>query len=195
MDSSSNSAARLRAAFPSAAAADVDLALGIVEESSFGPTDHDIGPVVVNGEPRHIPHRIYSPAPAPRSLALLTDPARTVIHCLLTRHHDGHVREAHLRKIVSSPRDWVPPFVVQLLGEYVTKIHDVVLENVGHLSKESDARFASENPGFMTLTRQRAISYWNCYYRQACPALHVYVAYRILEVLSPPRAKPATRRR
>jgi hypothetical protein len=109
MESSSSVANRLRAAFPSTVTADVDVALGIIEEHRLRPTDHDIGPVVMNGEPLRIPSRIYSPDPAPRSVAALTVPARTVLHCLFTRHHDGRVREAHLREVISSPACCVPP--------------------------------------------------------------------------------------
>ncbi len=185
MDSSSSVANRLRAAFPSAATADLNLALGIIDEDRLGPSEQDIGPVVVNGETLHIPARIHSRNPGPRSIAALTAPARTIVHCLFTRHHDGHVREAHLREVISSPHDWVPPYVVQILGEYVIEIINVVSENIGYLSQEIYARFVTENPAFMTLTRHRAISYWNCYFRAS--RLHDYAAHRILEVLSPSR--------
>ena len=188
MELSSSVANRLRAAFPSAVAADVDLALGIIEEDRRGPTDHDVGRLVVNGEPLHIPVRIYSPDPEPRSIAGLTAPAQTILHCLFSRHHDGRVREAHLREVISSPCAWVPPYVIQLVGEYVIEIVNVVLENRGYLRQKTYARFVSENPAFMTLTRQRAISYWNCYFKTPGLALHDYAAHSILEVLSPSRA-------
>jgi hypothetical protein len=189
MDASSRVANRLRAAFPAAATGDVNLALGIVEEARLKPTDHDIGPVGVNGEPLHIPARIYAPDPDPRSIAALTLPARTVLHCLFTRHHDGYVREAHLREVISSPCEWVPPYVIQLVGEYVVEILNVVLENLEYLRQETYSRFVRENPAFMTLTRQRAASYWNCYFRMSRLPLRDYPAQRILEALGPSRAE------
>ena len=147
MDLSSSVANRLRAAFPSAAAADVDLALAIIEEDRRGPTDHDVGRLVVNGEPLHIPARIYSPDPEPRSIAGLTAPAQTILHCLFSRHHDGRVREAHLREVIPSPCAWAPPYVIQLVGEYVIEIVNVVLENLGYLRQKTYARFVAREPG------------------------------------------------
>ena len=74
------------------------------------------------------------------------------------------------------------------MGEYVIEIVNVVLENLGYLRQETYARFVSENPAFMTLTRRRAISYWNCYFRTPGLALHDYAAHSILEASSPSRA-------
>lgn len=164
---------------------DVDTVLGLVDVGQPLPTEHDIGSVVVGGEPLRIPARIYCPEPEPPAVAALTGSARTVLHCLFTRHHDGHVREAHLREVISSPLGWVPPYVVQLLGEYVIEIHRVIQENVRYLRQETYSRFVAENPAFIGLTRQRAISYWNCYFRSQHRALSNYVAHQVLEVLDP----------
>jgi len=82
----------------------------------------------------------------------------------------------------------VPPYVIQLVGEYVIEIVNVVRENLGCLRQKTYARFVSENPCFITLTRRRATSYWNCYYRTSDLAFHDYPAHPILEVLSPSRA-------
>src|SRR5688572_16660161 len=106
---------RLRSAFPSSIAADVDAALAVVPLDGPELPIHDIGPVRVGGEELHIPSRFYAPEPPTEVLDTLADSARTVLACLYTRHHDGHVRERQLRAVISSSADWVPPFVVQLL--------------------------------------------------------------------------------
>ena len=77
----------------------------------------------------------------------------------------GHSRaagggETNLREVISSPLGWGPPYVVQLLGEYVIEIHHFVQESIGYLKHETYSRFMEENPAFIGLTRQRAISYW-----------------------------------
>ena len=79
---------------------------------------------------------------------------RTALACLYTRHNDGHVRERHLRAVIRSSADWVPPFIVQLLGEYVIEIHRVIESNVDCLGQESYLRFVAKNPVFMKATRQ-----------------------------------------
>jgi len=59
----------------------------------------------------------------------------------------------------------VVPFVVQLLGEYVAEIAEVIEAHLGGLSRHLYAEFFRENPSFVALTQTRAMSYWNCYYR------------------------------
>lgn len=38
------------------------------------------------------------------------------MHRLYTRHHDGHVRQRHLARIIEVTDSWIVPFVVQLIG-------------------------------------------------------------------------------
>lgn len=120
----------------------------------------------VNGEPLSLPGRLYCPPDLLRQVVdRETGDARIFAMCLGTRHWDGHVREAYLRRIVDLDRDWVVPFVVQLLGEYVVEIARVINAALPHLDQSRYAAFARENPRFMELTRQRTVSYWDCYYR------------------------------
>jgi len=60
----------------------------------------------------------------------------------------------------------VPPFVLKLLGEYVVEILFAIQSNVSALDASIYRRFVKENPEFMEKTRQRMISYWDCYYRR-----------------------------
>jgi hypothetical protein len=184
MDLGSSTARRLRAAFPAAAAPDVASVLSVVEDSRLGASGHDIGPVVVGGEVLLIPARQYLPEPSADVVATLAGSARTVLGCLYTRHHDGHVRERFLRQVISSSLAWAPPFVIQLLGEYIIEAHEVVRENAAFLSHATYARFVAENQSFMRLTRQRVISYWNCYYRRRYPDIHHYPAHQLIEALA-----------
>ena len=184
MDLDSVTARRVRTAFPSALATDVDAVLRLVEIGQHEPSDHDIGPVVVSGEVLHIPARIYYPEVGAEALLGLTTLARTALECLFTRHHDGHVREKYLRAVISSQLSWVPPFVIQLLGEYVAEIHLVIRHHIDSLGGETYRRFIAENPAFIELTRQRVTSYWNCYYRRAHRQLRDYVAHQVIEVLA-----------
>jgi len=139
---------RLRA-FPSSLAAEVDAALALVPPGPIETTDDDIGPVHVGGERLHIPSRIYSAEPRFDAPDLRTDTARTAVGCLYTRHSDGHLREKHVRAIISSSEGWVPPFVVQLIGEYVVEIQEVIESNVAYLGQPSYVRFVAENPTFV----------------------------------------------
>ena len=88
--------------------------------------------VKVAAEVVKLPTRIHND-PALISLEYLTDPQKEFGDCLLTRHTDGFVRERHLARILNSKNVWVPPFVVQLVGEYVIEILRLIQQNVKNL--------------------------------------------------------------
>jgi hypothetical protein len=125
--------------------------------------------VTTEGEPVTIPERIYHPEP--KSFEALTETQQLMLHCVYTRHHDGFVRQRHLQAILASGEDWVAPFVVRLVGEYVLPIvEDIHAALVtGRGEHENLSRFAAENPSFVDLTGQRAVSYWDAYHRQEYP--------------------------
>jgi hypothetical protein len=83
-----------------------------------------------------------------------------------------------LTRIIASNRIWTPPFVVQLVGEYVAEIIRVVHQNLGNLDASLYRQFLRANPQFLAITEQRVISYWNCYYRSH--ARDEYVGFQVL---------------
>ena len=111
-----------------------------------------------------IPHRIYYDPPPLQNLRL-TKIQSELLDCLLTRHHDGFVRQKHLARIIHSQNTWIPCFVVPLVGEYVIEILRFIHENQASLRTPLYAEFIAENTDFIALTGQRVMSYWNCYYR------------------------------
>jgi hypothetical protein len=157
-----------RSAFPAS------LALPVTRVTArLGPTDPRSPAralhVVVDGEALAIPYRFSF---APGSLAgaqALPAEERLVLMCIFSRHHDGHVREECLRAIVGRPEPWVAPFVIQPLGEYVMEIIQVVRSSLDTLNRAGYKRFVDTNRPFLELTRQRAISYWNIYFRRQFP--------------------------
>src|SRR5271163_3658536 len=77
--------------------------------------------VCVGGETISIPYRIYHD-PVLVDATNLTARQRELLDCLMTRHHNGFIRERHLAGILCAHDEWIPPFVVQLVGEYVIEI-------------------------------------------------------------------------
>ena len=124
------------------------------------------------------PHRIHND-PALIRLDHLTDLQRELIACLLTRHTDGFVREQHLTRIIHSRNVWVPPFVVQLVGEYVIEILQVIKQNLRNLDMFTYGKFLRANPDFLVTTERRVISYWSCYYSEH--KRDEYVGFQLLE--------------
>lgn len=152
-------------------------------------TSRDWSPVVVRGEPVEVPHRIYHPVPAGRRFA---DDTATglAITCLYTRHADGLVRQAALRHVLDrAEQPWTVPFVLQLLGEHVVEIcEDIELFAATRLEDcpgwaGNVREFRDENVDFVALTRQRAMSYWQCYHRHRYPSPASYPSLRAIALL------------
>src|SRR6187402_1157460 len=116
--------AQLARAFPAAIQADARAVLAALPDQTFDRTE-PIGPVRVRGEALIIPQRIY--LPPPRAVDLRGTQG-TVLACVYSRNDDGRVRETFLRRLLPSADPWVAPFVVQLIGEYVIEIIEVVAE-------------------------------------------------------------------
>jgi hypothetical protein len=87
--------------------------------------------------------------------------AQLALRCLYTRHHDGYVRQRNLDQVVSAPEAWVVPYVVQLVGEYVVEIIEVIAAALPQLTVRGSpqralyGRFAADNPAFIDLTAAR----------------------------------------
>ncbi|NNG44457.1 hypothetical protein HJP15_16265 [Pseudoalteromonas sp. NEC-BIFX-2020_002] len=116
-----------------------------------------------------IPTRIYTDEGQLGRLAKLTPKQQEVIYCVFSRHHDGFVREKCLRQFVTSNNSFTAPYILQLLGEYVVEIIEVIYQNREKINKDNLVRYISENPLHYEQTRQRVYSYWDCYYRRAYP--------------------------
>lgn len=119
--------------------------------------------VLVSGESVHIPYRVTHDV-ASVDLNGLTDLQTVLLSCILTRHFDGFVRERHLARILTSNYEWVPPFVIQLVGEYVLEILCRVRDGLSDLDRNLYRDFLLANPAFFDRTKQRVRSYWYCYY-------------------------------
>ena len=158
-------AKHVRAAFPKALSHEVDSVFNIVPLSSERPLFREIGPISINGEILHIPNRIYWQQPAQVEINKLTDIQVLILACLYTRNYDGFVRERYLEQIIRHSEEWVIPYIIQLLGEYVIEIIHRIEKSVDYLNKEQFSKFGEENPEYIRLTRQRIISYWNAYRR------------------------------
>jgi len=173
----------LQAAFPSYLSKDVEAVVAILPTCFLEPTQYDVGPITISGELIHIPSRIYSPEPRLASLYGLSAQELAILACIYTRHHDGFIRQKYLEKLFSQDEIWVCPFVLQLIGEYVVEIIEVILHNINRMPMQSYHKFINENPAFVYLLKQRIVSYWNCYYRSRFPHFEHYVGFQIANML------------
>jgi hypothetical protein len=144
----------------------------------------------VAGEPVVIPARIHNPEPSPGAVAGMSRVEVVVTAAIYSRHHDGYVRQRQLGTLLGADEPWTAPFIVQLLGEYVIEIcRDIewfarTAFPARPAMQESMSAFFSENRCFAALTRQRAISYWSCFYRGLHASQDSYPALAALSMLS-----------
>ena len=129
-----------------------------------------------------IPYRVYYDRKA-ISFNNLTSLQQVVLGCVLTRHHDGFVRRESLGRIISRKESWIPPFVIQLVGEYVVEILEAIHNNLSSLDSTVYAAFLNDNISFWETTKQHVVSYWDCYYRRTWKRREDYVGFRIIEHL------------
>ena len=176
----SESVGSIAKGFPAEIASEVRGVSVALPDSPYPPAGN-IGPLRMRGEVIQIPHRIYQDepdSPSPRGTI-----QETIVACVYTRHHDGAVRQRSLERLFPSLEYWVAPFVVQLVGEYVIEIVEVLARHAEQLRGEPYQQFVAENPEFLRLTNARMVSYWDCYYRERFPQLNEYVGTRVLEAL------------
>jgi len=145
--------------------------------------------VAVAGEPVVIPYRVYNPAPSPHLARGLSRTEQVMTAAIYSRHHDGLIRQRALGTLLECDEPWTAPFVVQLLGEYVIQICADIEEFTRTVlparpaMQASLSAFLGQNPCFAELTRQRAISYWSCYYRGLHASRATYPALTALSRL------------
>ena len=122
-------------AFPASVRDDALKAISILPQPSSNTWAFS---VCVSGEAVSIPYRIFHD-PALIDATRLTSVQAELLECLLTRHHSGFVREDHLANILRTNDEWVPPFVIQLVGEYVIEILQLVRQEESSSSTRSTA--------------------------------------------------------
>lgn len=186
-------ATRLLSAFPKSLANDVAKVVSVLPAADIPPSTKNIGPITIKGESIQIPYRIYHPELEQKATISLTYSQRIILACLYTRHHDGFIREKHVTQLMGSHDYWVPPFLLQLFGEYVVEIVLAIARQVNQLEQSLIAQFAQDNQQFICLTRSRVVSYWNCYYRWKYPRFLNYPGFIAMNELGLWSGKEARR--
>lgn len=125
--------------------------------------------VKVEQEQIQIPMRVYVSEIDSERIKKLTPTQQTMLYCLYTRHHDGHVRERYLQQLLKnhSHDGWVLAYIIELASEYVREIVDIIVPAIEQWDPEVKRRFVEDDPAYMKRIEDRMISYWNAYYRSS----------------------------
>lgn len=140
--------------------------------------------VSLNSETIRLPTRLYFDELDSGVYGTLNEVQQTIVDCIYTRHHNGFVRQNHLKRLSGTSFDFVRPFVIQLLGEYVIEILYVVDKVIYSKTIDSYASFLRENPVYWKQTQSRVVSYWNEYYRNDFPSFDDYIGKQIVDRLN-----------
>lgn len=133
MDTSNSN---LVTAFPAALRHDAFVSISTLPEA---PLPSHTFSVNIGSEAVQIPYGIYHD-PALIHSEHLTRTQDELLSCLLTGHHSGFVRQEKLKSILDSNHEWVPPFIVQLVGEYVIEIICSIRDNFDRLPSTPHSR-------------------------------------------------------
>lgn len=137
--------------------------------------------VDILGENVFIPRRVLRSSINP-NLSGLSPQQRKIAQCILTRSTDGFERQAALKEVLPINEPWSIPFFIALAGEYIIEIIDDIYTNINRINFEIVENFIGKNPNFHKITRDRVMSYWNCYYRHQFQRTD-YVGFRLLREL------------
>ena len=81
------------------------------------------------------------------------------------------------------PAPWVVPYVIELLGEYIVEISNGIAQALSRQRNALVADFVRMNHLHLRRLLQRAISYWNAYYRYVFPTWREFPACAALLML------------
>lgn len=137
--------------------------------------------IKLNGEQLIIPYRLYFDEPDIESETDLTDRQKIILNCIFLRHHNGYLRERRLNNLIDKDEKWIIPFTIQLLGEYVFEILEVLDEHINEKTINDYCSFTEENSKYWQQTESRMISYWNEYYRRKFPKLKEYLGTTLVK--------------
>lgn len=135
--------------------------------------------ISLEGQRLTIPYRIYCEEPVHLHL---TDTEALLLDCILTRHHNGYLREKSLRRILTAKPYFATPFIAQLLGEYVIEILSVIQANLSSILLDNLIQLKKDNPEFFNLTEKRVQSYWNCFFKGSIEKSD-YVGFQLLKAI------------
>ena len=132
--------------------------------------------ILWQGKAYQFPYRIYT--------STTKNNIETMKHfeelSLMTRHHDGYIREIAIAKLMNLFPLQSVPYFIQLLGEYVMEIHLTIIACITSHQKSWIKEFFAKNALYERKIRSRIISYWNCYYRFDYIKLKDYPAFQFL---------------
>ena len=126
--------------------------------------------------------RIFFNEPKPEFENNLTDTQKQILNCIYTRHFDGYIRERRLNNLWNIDHEWILPFKLQLLGEFVIEILFELDKHITEKNIKIYKRLTLDNKKYWQQTKSRMVSWWDANYRQTkYKELNDYIGYKIMK--------------
>lgn len=133
-----------------------------------------------NNQVISFPYRIYSIDNSGGFLDRLSEQQMMILHCILSRSHEGHIRQKHLNALLQMDyEDWAIPYIVKICDEYVVEILEMAYDFLKEQDTARIKNFCSENREAFCKSYSKMISYWNEYYRHTYSDFHQYVGRKL----------------
>ena len=83
-----------------------------------------------------------------------------MLHCLFSRSYDGHVRQRHVQALLDGePPEWALPYIVEVCGEYVVQILELVYSRLRNRDTAAYAELCRLNLPHFLYVHARMVSY------------------------------------
>lgn len=168
--------------FPIELKEDVDIVVNFLNSKKLRIHDYVEKEIFINKESIYIPGRIYTAENLKVNEINLSEKQQMILNCLYLTHNDGYLRQQKLELLKDKYDDFVIPFKMKILGEYVIEIITDLEKQINEKSIKNFINFIRENPNYWKLTKSRIVSYWGEYYKHNCK-LKDYVGYKIIKKL------------
>ena len=137
---------------------------------------------LATGEVTFLIYRIYFHEPSPEHENELTETQKQILNCIYTRHHNGYIRENRLKNLFSFDHEWILPYKLQLLGEYVIEILFELDKHITDRNIQQFKQLTLNNRKYWEQTKSRMGSYWNEHYRYPnYKKIKNYIGYKIMK--------------
>lgn len=166
-------------AFPREFKDDID---NLYDQYSFEAAhqNHGTFEIELGQEKINIPTRVYLDENQFTNTHNLSKRQQQILSCILTRHHNGFVRQKYLMNILKIEDPWIAPYVLQLIGEYIIEILFDIYDNLNSSNIDFLKQIINLNSDYWNKTKSRIISYWDCYYRNRFINKEDYVGVKII---------------
>ena len=126
--------------------------------------------------------RVYFDEPNIKQENELNETQKQILNCIYTRHLNGFIREKRLRNLLNIDHEWVIPFKVQLLGEYIFEITEELDKHVTEDNVHLYKQFTIYSARYWQQTKSRMLTYWDLFHRESkAKRLKDFVGYKIMK--------------